>query len=201
MSQTTTSGPLPLPPPPSFNEFSFMSIGPRRSLLDRLNMVPQPGSAAGESTDLPATTFPPAPIDTSTISLVSEGSIPGLATSDTVNSSLLGPATPPLIPGDAPTLGSSNMSPAKAINQTVPLHPVSALDMEIDEPANPDVVEFPRPPPPRIPESYRSLPADHYLVAPPTVLPYPRSPPLRIDENHPLYTPASLFAHLPRAPP
>ncbi|KAG8761920.1 hypothetical protein FRC12_009266 [Ceratobasidium sp. 428] len=75
------------------------------------------------------------------------------------------------------------------------------MEVEAGERADPDVLVLPRPPPPRIPEPYRSLPADHYFVAPPAILPYPRSPSLRIDENHPLYTPASLFAHLPRAPP
>ncbi|KAG8741022.1 hypothetical protein FRC10_003445 [Ceratobasidium sp. 414] len=200
MSQTTASGPPSAPPPPSFNDFSFMSIGPRRSLLDRLNMVPQPGSG-GESTNPPVIAFPPAPIDTSSTSLVSENSIPSLGTSDTLNSSSLGPATPPPIPSGAPAFGHSDMSPAKPTNHTAPPCPVSASDMDADERADPDIVELPRPPPPRIPESYRGLPADHYLVAPPGVLPYPRSPPLRIDENHPLYTPATLFAHLPRAPP
>ncbi|KAG9091904.1 hypothetical protein FRC06_000328 [Ceratobasidium sp. 370] len=200
MPQTTTSGPPSIPPPPSFNDFSFMSIGPRRSLLHRLNMAPQPGSPAGESANPPIVAFPPAPIDTSTISLVSENSIPSLGTSDTVNSSLLGPATPPLIPGGAPAFGRSDMSPTRVTGHTAPPCPVSALDMEVER-ADPDIVELPRPPPPRIPDPYRSLPADHYLVAPPAILPYPRSPPLQIDENHPLYTPASLFAHLPRAPP
>ncbi|KAG9118697.1 hypothetical protein FRC07_006664, partial [Ceratobasidium sp. 392] len=160
-------------------------------------MAPQASPQPGEPANPPLLASAPAPIDTSTIFPALDISLPSLGTSATANSSFsLGPVTPPIVPDDPLTAGP-NLSLAKSSAQTKSSHSVPTSDMEVDERADPEIVELPRPPPPRVPESYRSLSADHYFVAPPAVLPYPRSPPLRIDEDHFLYTPAASVGRTP----
>ncbi|QRV81375.1 cell surface glycoprotein 1 [Ceratobasidium sp. AG-Ba] len=138
-------------------------------------------------------------IDAPAISSADDTSVPNLATIPTVNSSTLASVAPPPRLESGPAFGLSTSVLGNPNFQSTP-PPASGSAMDVDGPDNSDLLEMPRPRS-HIPQAYRNLPSDHYLVAPPAALPYPRSPPLRIDESHPLYTPASLFAHLPRAPP
>ncbi|QRV95853.1 cell surface glycoprotein 1 [Ceratobasidium sp. AG-Ba] len=173
-----------------------MSIGPRRSIFARLNIAPQ---AAASSTEESVTSAAEPALDAPAISSADDTSVPNLVTIPTANSSTLDSVTPPPRLEGGPAFGSSTSVLGNPNFQSTP-PPASGSAMDVDGPDSPDLLEMPRPRS-HIPETYRNLPSDHYLVAPPAALPYPRSPPLRIDESHPLYTPASLFAHLPRAPP
>ncbi|KAF8597398.1 hypothetical protein BDV93DRAFT_527431 [Ceratobasidium sp. AG-I] len=190
-------------PAPSFNDFSFKQIGMAKpSLLARLNMFSQPEPPP----ELPTSVSPSPEISMDTSApLTSETTSPALGIDTTSTSSL-----PPY--RDAPTHQDNiivqevdSLNQPRSALAPNPVLSTSTSPMEVDELIDSDVFEFTpvreTNHPPRIPESYRALSADHYLVAPPADFPYPRSPVFRFSEGHPLYVAPSLFAHLPRAPP